>query len=265
MSGKPAAESAWIRRFHPVDDPRDRLVCFPHAGGSASYYYPLSDAMSSSTEVLALQYPGRQDRRAEPLIDNIPALADQVFTALRPWADRPMTLFGHSMGATLAFEVALRMELVGISPLCLFVSGRRAPSTRRNESVHKGTDDAIVAELQKLSGTASELLGDEELLRMVMPAIRSDYKAIETYRYEPGPKLKCPVHALVGDSDPKATPAEERAWAAHTEGEFTCQVFPGGHFYLNNHQSEIINLVSDRIVSTTGGIDVDTMNWNVVK
>lgn len=100
----------WIRRFHPRPDGDVRLVCLPHAGGSASFFFPVSQAMPPSVDVLCVQYPGRQDRRAEPVIDSIPDLADQVFAALLPWADRPLAFFGHSMGATLAFEVARRLE-----------------------------------------------------------------------------------------------------------------------------------------------------------
>ncbi|UQI47387.1 thioesterase II family protein [Streptomyces sp. HU2014] len=247
MSATPVDSGTWVRRFHPSPDAGARLVCFPHAGGSASYYFPVSAAMSPSIEVLALQYPGRQDRRTDPLIESLPELADQIFTALRPFADRPLTLFGHSMGATLAFEVATRFEQVGAPVSGLFVSGRRAPSTHRTETVHLRSDDGIVSELHQLNGTDSGLLGDEELLRMVLPAIRGDYKAIETYRYEPGTPLTCPVHAMVGDADPKATLDEVRAWRDHTTGPFEFEALPGGHFYLNQYQKEIVNRISDHI------------------
>ncbi|MFD0384904.1 thioesterase II family protein [Streptomyces stramineus] len=227
MSDKAEDNALWIRRFHPRPDSDVRLVCLPHAGGSASFFFPMSQAMPASVDVLCVQYPGRQDRRLEPLIDNIPDLADQVFAALRPWADRPMVLFGHSMGATLAFEVARRFERAGIVLAGIYASGRRAPSVPRTETVHRRDDDGVIAELRYLSGTDSEILGDEEILRMVLPAIRADYTAIETYAYEPGELLHCPVVALTGDEDPKVSLAEAEAWADHTEGSSACTFSPG--------------------------------------
>ena len=109
----------WIRGFHPGADGAPRLVCFPHAGGSATFYFPLSRALAPSMEVLAVQYPGRQDRRAEPCIDSIDGLADEIVDALRPLTDRPMALFGHSMGAVLAYETARSWEALGHAPLPL--------------------------------------------------------------------------------------------------------------------------------------------------
>src|SRR5215203_6385281 len=107
-------ESLWARCFHPAPDAPAQLVCFPHAGGSASFYFPVSAQLSPTAEVFALQYPGRQDRRKESSPDDLATLADQVYEALRPrLKDRPTTFFGHSMGATLAFEVARRLEADG--------------------------------------------------------------------------------------------------------------------------------------------------------
>ncbi|MDI5965480.1 alpha/beta fold hydrolase [Streptomyces sp. SL13] len=243
-------DSLWIRRFHPRPDSEVRLVCLPHAGGSASFYFPMSDMMGTSVEVLSVQYPGRQDRRAEPCISSIPELADLVAAALVPWADRPLVFFGHSMGATLGFEVARRLERDhGIVLVGLFASARRAPSRKRHETVHQRDDRGIITELQRLSGTNSQIMGDEELLRMVLPAIRADYRAAETYEYDPGPKLRCPIVSLVGDDDPKVTMDEARAWGEHTESSFDFQVFPGGHFYLASHQSEIVNAISDHVLT----------------
>lgn len=239
-----ADTDAWIRRFHPAPDARTQLVFLPHAGGSASFFFSMSKALASSVDVLCVQYPGRQDRHGEPCIESIPELADQVAHALRPWSDRPIILFGHSMGATLSFEVALRMEQAGNAPAQLFVSGRRAPSRTRDEQrVHLLDDNGLIAEIRALSGTDSQALGDEELLRLVLPAIRSDYKAVETYAYRPGTRLACPITALVGDNDPKVTIDEAQAWQEHTNATFALRVFDGGHFYLSHHQQPIVDEV----------------------
>ncbi|MGW1597930.1 thioesterase II family protein [Streptomyces sp. NPDC002343] len=236
----------WIRRYHPRPDAAARLVCLPHAGGSATFYHPVSASMPASVDVLAVQYPGRQDRRHEPCAASIQELADQVTPALLPWADRPLVLFGHSMGASLGFEVARRLERDhGIVPRALFASARRAPSCPRDESVHLRDDDGLIEEMRRLSGTDSAVLDDVELLRMALPAIRADYRAAETYAYEPGPNLRCPVVALVGDDDPKVTVDEARAWSRHTDASFECHVFQGGHFYLTSHQQQVLGLLAD--------------------
>lgn len=237
----------WVRRFHPVTHPRARLVCFPHAGGSASYFFPVSRAMGQSTEVLCLQYPGRQDRRTEPCLDNIAAFADAITSALRPWTDLPLVLFGHSLGATIAFETARRLQAAGTEVGGLFASGRRGPTTERDERVHQKPDDGLLAELRRLSGTNGAVLGDHEMVRMILPALRADYRAVETYRHTPGETLRCPVTVLVGDDDPKVTVDEARDWAAHTTGPFELKVFPGGHFFLQDHQEEILAAIARHV------------------
>ncbi|MEV6105519.1 alpha/beta fold hydrolase [Streptomyces sp. NPDC051940] len=240
---------AWIRRFHPADDAAARLVCFPHAGGSASYYFPVSRALSPGLDVVTVQYPGRQDRRHEPCLDDARLLADRTAEELRPWCDRPVALFGHSLGATVAFEVALRLRERGVTPLVLFASGRRAPSRHRaNERVHLAGDDHLIATIKRMSGTDPTVLGDDELLRAVLPAIRADYKAAETYRYEPGPALDCPLVVVNGDSDPEVTPGEARSWSEHTAAECVFHWFTGGHFYLNDHAADVIALIRDRVL-----------------
>ena len=244
----------WLTVFTPAPHCKVRLVCLPHAGGSASFYFPVSRALAPGVEVLAVQYPARQARRLEPGIDNIPDFADQIFAALRDLKDQPMALFGHSMGAVLAYEVALRMQRAGLPPpVRLFASGRRAPSRYRDEQVHRGTDAQIVAELKKLGGPNPAILADPEMLAMVLPAVRSDYTAIERYRHEPGRTLHCPVSALVGDSDPRVSIDEARAWAEHTTGPFDLQTFPGGHFYLTDHGPRVIDLIAGKLARRPSG------------
>ncbi|MFC6881622.1 MULTISPECIES: thioesterase II family protein [Actinomadura] len=251
---------AWIRRYHQAPSSGVRLVCFPHAGGSASFFFPVSARLSPAVDVAAVQYPGRQDRRAEANIGTIPEMADAVLPAVRALADRPLAFFGHSMGAVLAYEVARRLERDGAEPLArLYVSGRRAPSRHRSEHVHELDDAGLVAELQRLSGTDSSLLGDPEARDMILPAVRSDYHAVETYRHVPGAALRCPVVALVGDRDPQVTRDEALAWAEHSSGPFDLRVFPGGHFYLVEHGPRVIQALADdlaavRVPSGAGGV-----------
>ncbi|WP_189268302.1 thioesterase II family protein [Streptomyces fuscichromogenes] len=246
--------NAWIRRFHPRPDSDVRLVSLPHAGGSASFYYPLSAGMPVSVDTLTLQYPGRQERRTEPCLTSIVALADKIVPELLPWTDRPLLFFGHSMGATVGFEVARRLERDhGVVLAGLFVSARRAPSAKRDEKVHQRDDAGLIDEMRSLSGTDSRLLDEPEILRMALPAIRADYEAAETYRYEPGPKLSCPITCVLGNDDPKVTLDEAKMWADHTEGPFEFKVFEGGHFYLTNHQADIIGLLAKHAESAARG------------
>ncbi|MFF3263904.1 thioesterase II family protein [Streptomyces sp. NPDC002932] len=237
----------WIRRYFPSAEAKVQLVCLPHAGGSATFYRPVAQALHPRVEVLAVQYPGRQDRHREPLIDDLSALADQVCEAVAASVDRPFAFFGHSMGSTLAFEVTRRLEARGTYPLRLFASARRAPSAHREERVHLRDDEGLISDVRALSGTSQQVFGDEELMRMVLPVIRGDYRAAETYRHTPGPRLRCPVTALTGDNDPKATLEEVAAWREHTDGGFDLRTFSGGHFYLLDHTAEVLRLIDEQL------------------
>lgn len=241
MSDILGAQKVWIRRYHPAPQHADvPLVCLPHAGGSASYYRPLADALAAVTDVLPVQYPGRQDRRAEPPVTSITQLADDVLAVLESLPQRRLVLFGHSMGACVAFEVARRIERrSSIELLGLVVSDRTAPPRLRDRGVHTMDDDGVIAEIRRLNGTDDRLLLDDDVIRMIMPTIRGDYTAVETYRYVAGPRLRCPVSVLLGESDPQVTLAEAEEWRDHTDGAFTLRSFPGGHFYLAEQNARV--------------------------
>ncbi|MBB4689015.1 thioesterase II family protein [Amycolatopsis jiangsuensis] len=244
--------SRWIRRFHPSARARARLVCLPHAGGSATAYFPFSRAATEAgleAEVVAIQYPGRQDRRGERCLDDVGAMADAIAEDLRQWSDLPLVLFGHSMGATVGYEVARRMQAQGRPPAGLFASACRAPSAHRIEYVHQRDDEGLIAALKELSGTDAGVFGNEELLRMVLPAIRGDYTAVETYRHRTGVEPACPLQVLTGDADPVTTLAEADAWRRHTTGECAVEVFPGGHFYLHHQLPAVLEVVAARLTS----------------
>lgn len=249
----------WIRCFHPIAETSPQVMCFPHAGGAASYYFALSRSLASRVGVMAVQYPGRQDRRREPLIDSIPVLADQIFEMLQSIDGlAPRAFFGHSMGSIVAFEVALRLQRAGVEvPQVLLVSGRRGPTVQRVERYHLLEDEGFISELRAMDGTDPRLLADPELLDMILRVARADYKAIETYECSPEAILSCPIVALVGEADQRSRVAEVAAWAGHTSGEFDMKIFPGGHFYLDSHWQEVADVVWQAVDSGTRNVNPD--------
>ncbi|MFI5957689.1 thioesterase II family protein [Cryptosporangium sp. NPDC051539] len=244
MTLSDTATTSWIRRFKPSGGADVRLVCFPHAGGSASYFNPVAARFAPGADVVALQYPGRQDRRREPLLRDLEELADLITEELLTLSDKPTVFFGHSMGALLAFECAWRMEDKGLfDPQVLLLSGRRAPSTIRDEQVHRGDDARLLAELRQLNGTNSTLLDDDDILRMALESLRGDLEAVETY-VDSEHRVTVPLIVLTGDDDPKTTVTEAQRWCEHTES--TCRVvtYPGGHFYLDKHAAAVGDVIA---------------------
>ncbi|GGW12583.1 oleoyl-ACP hydrolase [Streptomyces capoamus] len=248
MADRSSAEHRlWLRSFHQAAPGAPRLLFLPHAGGSASFYVPFSKALSPAVDVLSVQYPGRQDRLAEPPATSVQELARGVLRALDERDDTPLALFGHSMGAMVGHELARLLQDAGRPPAVFFVSGRRGPSVERAEDVHQGGDARLIEEVAKLDGTHEALLQDEDILRMILPALRADYRAVETYRRTPGPRLDCPLVALTGDADPRVTPEEARTWSEETDGPFELHVYPGGHFYLREQQQAVLSRIESTL------------------
>lgn len=235
----------WTVRFAPRPEAAARLVCFPHAGGAASAFLAMARAFGPEVEVVAIQYPGRQNRRTEPAIESVHRLAYLLGPVLESLLDKPVALFGHSMGAAVAFEVVRRGNF---DIAHLFASARPAPSIPRHDTVHLGRDCDIIAEIRQLNGTDTRILDNDEVLRAALPVLRADYKAIETYRPRPGSVVASPITALIGREDAKVSVAEAKAWAEHTSAEFDLRVFDGGHFYLSERTGELAELITHKII-----------------
>ncbi|GGS09018.1 oleoyl-ACP hydrolase [Streptomyces aureoverticillatus] len=247
-ANSPYSPASWLRRTLPRPAARTTLVCFPHAGGTASFFAPWAKLLPPDVELVAVQYPGRQDRLAERPVATMPKLADAVTNALRSGvrADRELVFFGHSMGAALAWETALRMEAApGPAPRQVFVSGRYGPSRQRPGTLHLLPEEAFVDEIRQLGGTEPQLLTNPDLRALVLPAIRADYRLIETYEPDLTARLRCPIGVFTGDQDPEVGPEDVESWREAGTGDFSAVVLPGDHFYLTDHAERIISAMFD--------------------
>ncbi|MEU3183958.1 alpha/beta fold hydrolase [Streptomyces sp. NPDC006923] len=257
---RPHAPDPWLRRWSDRTAPRLRLICLPHAGGGASFYRPWAALLPPEAELLGVQYPGREDRFEDPLIDSMDELVTALAGALLPLLDRPYALFGHSMGSAVAWELAHELERLGApAPRRLFASGRAAPGTAVAGEVHLQSDEVLCAELRRLGGTSREVLDDPGLRSLVLGTVRNDYRLVETYRPTARPPLHCPIHVLTGTSDPELDQARSRdragGWADLTTARTEVCTFSGDHFYLTPRRREVVATVLRRMDPSlsTGG------------
>ena len=244
---KPPA-SVWFRTFVHRPAAELRLVCFPHAGGTAAGFRGWGEQLPPSIEVVAVQYPGRQDRFGEPPAPDMATLADEITRSLLPLLDRPVAFFGHSMGGTVAYEVARRLPRELRPALVrLFASARRGPAECRPlEPRYRGVE-GLVTYVRELGGMGAALLDDPDLREIVIPPLLGDFHIVDTYRHVPGRPLSCPVTAVVGSHDPSNTRAEGEQWAQYTTADFEVRELPGGHFYTETATAELMALLTEKL------------------
>jgi pyochelin biosynthetic protein PchC len=242
-----AEDRLWLRCYRTSADPALRLVCFPHAGGVASRFSTWAPLLPDQVELLAVCYPARHDRFLEEPVERMADLVAALLPSVLRLLDRPLVLFGHSMGASVAHEVALELEKIGAPPKLLMVSGRRAPHRLERGTLCEGGDEAVLAEVRRYGGQGSEAIDDPELRELVLPALRGDYRLVDHYVPGKRPPISAPVIAYAGQQDEDNDPAELRDWAVSTSGGFDLKAFPGGHFYLDEHQDALVADIRRRL------------------
>lgn len=245
--------SSWIACPKPNPRAKIRLFCFPYSGASASVFFPWIEILPSTVEVYPVQLPGRGNRVSEPVYTYLPDLIDAIEDALLPsFSEKPFALFGHSMGALISYELSWRLESVHqLIPKMLFVSGHNAPHLPdKNEPMHDLDEDEFLERLRKLNGTPEEVLQDRELLELVMPILRADFKLSETYPGEGEKVISSPICACGGLQDVYLDREGLEAWGELTRGGATSRLFPGDHFYLNKNRIYLLQVIAQELNRT---------------
>lgn len=238
----------WLRRLHTVGNPRRRLVCLPHAGGTTSAFAGWPSQLPDDVEMVAVQYPGRQDRLSEPCIEDMHEMADALTVELRKLLDLPMTTFGHSMGSGLSYEVARRLARDdGFVVDRMFVSARPAPHRIDGEHRWRLSDEDLVTHMRQLGGPDTAVYDHPQLLPLILPPLRADLRLLDVYRPESMERLETPITVFGGEFDDTCPVADLHSWKDATSAECEVRTFPGGHHYLREFEQDVIGLVVEKL------------------
>jgi medium-chain acyl-[acyl-carrier-protein] hydrolase len=222
-----------------------RLFCLPYAGAGTSRYYRWAAHVPRELEICPLLLPGREERIGEEPFTVIDLLVESLAEALVPALDRPFALFGHSMGALVAFELArLLRRGLGVLPLALFASGCRAPHLPdTDQPLHHLPPDEFALRIGDMYDAAAEVGAHSEYMHLMLPTVRADFEVCETYLYRAEPALECPISVFGGVDDAKVPRPDLEAWAAETSGGFALRLFAGAHLFLNSCEIDVTRAI----------------------
>ena len=242
--------SRWVISIRRKSDVHMRVFCFPHAGGGASLFRVWAPSVPDGIELCAVPLPGREERMTEQPFRNLTALVQAAVPELRPFLDRPFAMFGHSMGALVAFAITRELCSSRRPPVHLFVSGERAPHLRsRRPPRHTLPPGVFEATLALLDGTPSEILRDAEMMAVLEPLLRADFALVETYVHEPGDMLDVPITAFGGVDDSEVNLGELEAWQSQSRQFGGVRLFPGNHFYLRDNPAPVVEAISAAVIA----------------
>ena len=237
-----ADSDRWWPFGAPRASARARVVALPFAGGGASAFRPLRRRLGPEIDLAPLQLPGREGRIREAPSARVETLIEQILNGIGG-IEEPHALFGYSMGALLAYELAQALRAAGRgSPRVLFVAAARPPHRLdRSAPLHALADEPFIDALRAMKGTPEEVLAHRELMELVLPTLRADFELCETYEHAPREPLDCPIVAFGGREDPNVPPELLDAWGEHSRAGSRSIVFSAGHFFLDSEESAIVS------------------------
>jgi len=237
------------------------LLCLPCAGASATMYLRWRRLLPRWIEVVPLELPGRGSRLGEDFVEDFDALVSLLCSEHEAALRGNFALFGHSMGALLAWGIAQRLRATGRPlPRALLVSGSAAPSQRDPDRfVDMDDDEALIADMRKQGGTPEALFASPELLRMTLDTLAADYRVCEGFAHRGAAPLPVPLHVFAGREDDIQRWRVE-AWSAEAlDAGFSLDWFEGGHFFIRQHEAQVLAALVRRLPQSMGAGEADVL------
>ncbi|MFD0305227.1 thioesterase II family protein [Streptomyces sp. NPDC127119] len=219
----PAVPAGWPRTY-----------CFAHAGGRAQAFVEWQEALAGVTALVAVTLAERT---------RIDTVCEQAADLIAAQHDGPFLLFGHSLGALIAFEVARRL---GDRPTHLIASGCVAPSlhpTPRMVEVAGLDRQSLTDALAVYGGLRPEILADPELLDFILPDVQADFKMVAEYQYRSAAELPFGISLINGVDDPLVCRADLDDWTREGIGEPEKYWPEGGHFYFERNPEVVVEVI----------------------
>ncbi|WP_217562343.1 thioesterase II family protein [Streptomyces sp. GbtcB6] len=223
------------------------LACLPFAGGGAGFFREWEKLAMPEVTMLPVQLPGREERFLDPpftdVADAVAELTPGILT--EAGEEAAIALFGHSLGAVLAYEIARELERIGYPGLRhLYVSGSPGPYNGRSERVTGLPDQEFLSGVQRFAGYRHAALDHPDLVEILLPLLRADAEMHENYLPSGTGPLSVPITALRGEGDELVSREQSEQWANETGGPFTYREFPGGHMYLVDEREKVLRVVA---------------------
>jgi medium-chain acyl-[acyl-carrier-protein] hydrolase len=243
----------WVGPQAPqqLDPQAVALLCFPFAGGAASVFRGWRERAAAHVQPLPVQLPGREQRWDEAPYTELSTLVQTLVSVLSPLLRPPFALFGHSMGAFIAFELARELRRLNRpGPVRLFVSACRAPHIPDPHPSLSGLPQAeFVARLQRLNGVSEEVVRNHDMIEFLTPMLRADFRMCDTYVYRPGRPLDCPISAFAGIDDTYTRRSHLAMWRRYTRAAFVERSLPGNHLFLMSATAAILDAIAADLAS----------------
>ncbi|CAM3822063.1 thioesterase II family protein [Kibdelosporangium persicum] len=241
---------SYLVSWQPDDPGRPLLLCLPPAGAGAGQFRVWQQRFGPVVQVVGVQLPGRESRWPEPHPSSVDAMVGDVLTELLPRlpAGRGLTVYGHSFGGLLGYEIVRALgDRHGLRPTALVVAACRPPHMWVDAG-HTLLDD--VQEVSRLLEARPGMADiEEEDRELWLDLLRKDAVLSLSFTGPGDVPLSCPILAWAGDEDSIADAGQLDGWGGYTASTFHRTTFAGNHYFPDTQ----LDLILDRLGELAGG------------